>query len=74
MMVEYLAWDGTSNIDDIEVPAKQTQDNWQSIASEPENAVIAEGHAGEGIDVPFHTVGDNYTVSIDTDDGTITVS
>ena len=70
MMTEYLTWDGTSDIDDIEVPAKQVQANWQSNGDKA-TTTIAEGVTGKGISVPANT--DKYTVSIDTDDGTITV-
>ncbi len=71
MMTEYLTWDGSSTIADIEVPAKQVQDGWQFDGDE-ETTMIAEGVTGEGIEVPANT--DKYTVSIDTDDGTITVN
>ena len=73
LVAEYLTWDGTSAIADIEVPAKQTQANWQSDGNNA-TTTISEGKAGEGIVVPAVTSGNNYTVSIDTDDGTVTVS
>ena len=71
MMTQYLTWDGTSTIADIEVPAKQVQDGWQS-NGDAATTTIAEGVSGKGISVPANT--DKYTVTIDTDDGTITVS
>ena len=73
MMAEYLTWDGTSTIESISVPSKQAQAKWQSIANEPANATIAEGHTGEGISVPAKTGGAAYTVSIDTATGVISV-
>ena len=76
IMAQYLTWDGSSAIADITVPAKQAQDNWQTY-NNGANATIAEGHAGAGVSVPFHTVGGNYTVHIETtgtNAGTITVS
>ena len=72
MVTAYLEWDGTSDIDDIIVPAKQTQDNWQSQGNAA-TAVIAEGKSDAGISVPANAKG-NYTLTIDTDTGAITVS
>ena len=74
MMADYLGWDGTSTIADIEVPSKQTIAKWQSINGEPANAKISEGHKDEGIEVPAKIGGATYKLHIDTDDGTITIS
>ena len=71
MMTEYLTWDGTSDIDDIQVPAKQVQNGWQS-DGDADTTMIAEGHQDEGIEVPAKT--DFYTLTIDTDTGVITIS
>ena len=71
MMVEYLGWNGTSTINDKTVPAKQTQSGWQTAGGNA-NTTIADGYSGTGISVPAKT--DSYTLSIDTDDGKITVS
>jgi type IV pilus assembly protein PilA len=71
MMTQYLTWDGTSTIDDIEVPAQQNQANWQS-DGDKYTTTIAEGVEGQGISVPANT--DKYTVTIDTATGAITVS
>ena len=73
LVADYLTWDGTSAIAAIEVPAKQTQNNWQSDGNAA-TTTISEGKAGEGIEVPFVTAPNNYTVSINTADGTVTVS
>ena len=72
MMTEYLTWDGTSEIEDITVPVKQKQANWQ-IDGDKEKTIISEGHTGEGIEVTAKTSGD-YTVSINTSTGKITVN
>lgn len=72
MMTEYLTWDGTSEIKDITVPVKQRQDNWQSDGDKAKTT-ISEGKTGSGISVPAKKSGD-YTVTIDTDTGVITVS
>ena len=76
LMAEYLTWDGVTDIDDIEVPAKQVQPNWQT-DGDAETTVISEGHEGEGIDVPAVVADGVYTVHIDTEGdtaGTVTVS
>ncbi len=67
-MTALLEWDGTdANLPaDIIVPAKQTQDNWQSAGDEP-TTTIAEGHQNAGISVPASTT--SYVVSV-TADGT----
>ncbi len=63
LMTEYLDWDGTSTIADKKVAAKQAQSGWQGGTS-----TIADGIA-----VTNHTVGENYTVKINTSTGVITV-
>lgn len=72
MMTDYLTWDGTSTIADIEVPSKQAQANWQSDGNEA-TTKISEGHSGEGIEVPAKTGGAAYTLKINTATGVITV-
>ncbi|MBR3326696.1 MAG: prepilin-type N-terminal cleavage/methylation domain-containing protein [Atopobiaceae bacterium] len=75
LMAEYITWDGQTDIDPIEVPAKQVQDNWQTDNDEA-TTIISEGHDGEGVEVPA-VVGGNYVVSIETegdDAGTVTVT
>ncbi len=69
-MTAYLEWDGTSTIANINVPVKQTQENWAS-QGDNEYATIAEGISGHGISVQYKTSG-NYVVSID-EDGLVTV-
>ena len=76
-MTYLLTWDGTSNIEDIVVPAQQTQDNWQSNSDNP-TATIAAGKTGSGgaISVPCHTKGGGtagYTVKVDTTNMKVTV-
>ena len=76
MVSTYLTWDGTSTIDDIEVPAQQTQANWQSDGGQA-TTTISEGTVGGGVSVPANVKGDGsgkYTVSINTSTGAITVS
>ncbi len=75
LMTEYLTWDGTSAIADVNVPVKQVQTGWQ-IDGNADTTTIAEGHQGSGITVPSKTSG-NYTLSLATTGdtaGTITVS
>ena len=73
MMAAYLTWDGTSTIADIEVPSKQAQDNWQCDGNAA-TTTISEGHDGGGVSVPFKTGGANYTVTINTSTGVISVN
>ena len=73
MMVEYLDWDGTSTIDEIAVPVHQTQDNWQCDGDADTTTIADGGDVGEAIDVPAKTSG-NYTLTIDTDTGVITIN
>lgn len=73
LMADYLDWDGTSAIDALEVPSKQTQAKWQSIDGTPDNATISEGAHG-GISVPAKTGGAKYKLTIDTATGAITVA
>lgn len=67
----FLGGDGSTAIDPIEVPAKQTQASWQT-ANNAATTTIAEGQTGSGITVPAKT--DNYTVSVNATDGSITVT
>ena len=74
LMANYLTWDGKSTIDDITVPAKQVQTNWQSDGNNP-NTTISEGKTGGGVSVPASTT--SYVVHIATtgnDAGKITVT
>ena len=71
-MAAYLTSDNKTAIADITVPVKQTVDKWQS-QGDADNATIAEGQTGKGIEVPCHTSG-SYTVSIDVETGEITIS
>lgn len=76
LMAEYLTWNGTDEIEDIEVPAKQVQENWQ-IDDDAETTTIAEGHTGDGIVVPFVLADGSYVVHIETtgeDAGVVTVN
>ncbi|MBQ7692262.1 MAG: prepilin-type N-terminal cleavage/methylation domain-containing protein [Oscillospiraceae bacterium] len=77
-MTYLLTWDGTSTINDIQVPAQQTQDNWQSISSTATTATIAAGKTSTdgAVSVPFHTKGGTtpyYTVKVDTTNMKVTV-
>ena len=71
MMTEYLMWDGKSTISAKQVPVKQAQDKWQT-NNDLDSTVIAEGIKDSGVSVSAKTTG-NYTVSIDTSTGKITV-
>ena len=73
MMTEYLAWDGTSTIDDIEVPVHQAQAKWQSDGDKDNTTIADGGDVGTAISVPAKTAG-NYTITINTATGAITVS
>lgn len=42
MMTQYLTWDGTSTIADIEVPAQQNQPNWQSDGDQPTTTIAKD--------------------------------
>ncbi len=72
MMVAYLESDGNTAIANIEVPVKQTKDNWQSNGNNA-TTTISEGHNGGGISVPAKTSG-TYTVSIVVATGVISVN
>ena len=69
-----LEWDGTAanKPGDINVPSKQTQENWQS-QNDAATATIAEGHEGQGISVPFKTGGNNYVVKVNDAGTAVTV-
>ena len=67
----FLGGDGSTDIPAIEVPAKQTQANWQT-ANDSATTTIAEGQTGSGISVPAIT--NHYTVSVNATNGSITIS
>ena len=71
-MTAILTWDGTSEIEAIEVTAKQTQDNWQS-DGDAATTQIADGIIKYGVDVECSTTGWNVTVDTTTDTTTPTV-
>ena len=71
-MAAYLTGNNTTAIPDINVPAKQTIEKWQS-QGEATDAIISQGKSDGGIKVPAKTSG-NYVVSVDPKTGVVTVS
>ena len=73
-MAAYLTSDNKTAIPAINVPVKQTLDNWQS-QNNAATAIISQGKAGSagGISVPAKTSG-NYVVSVDPQTGVVTVT
>ena len=76
-MAALITWDGETGIDDITVHAEQVQENWQSEA-DATTIYIADGiedsEGDSGIPVDAKTVGEDWTVSVDTDTMEITIS
>jgi len=71
-MAAYLTSNNVDEIDDIEVPVKQTIAGWQC-DGDNDDTTISEGHDGAGITVPSKTTG-TYVVSVNVETGAVEVN
>ena len=73
VMTDLLTWDGSSNISNVTVAAKQTQDGWQC-AGDADQISIADGISGAGIPVDAKKGGATWQVGADTTSMVITIN